>query len=132
MISYIIFDNDFSSSSYIIIDNNIKIVVSSERNRSGVGNGEKCLFSVPCRFSDQKALEIKVEERHFLGGWIRFIFSKISKRIQADKIWWTLVLEIPQRFAISARLCPFCRSSLIFSVSAICGRPSFRPLLRAL
>ena len=41
MISYIIFDNDFSSSSYIIIDNNIKIVVSSERNRSGVGNGER-------------------------------------------------------------------------------------------
>ena len=68
---------------------------------------------------DRSALEKKVEERHFLGGWIRFIFSKISKRIQADKIWWTLVLEIPQHFAISARLCPFCRSSLIFSVSAI-------------
>ena len=107
--------------------------MSSERAESEVSNGgEKCLFSATSRFSDLKALEMKVEERHLLGGWIRFIFSKISKRIQADKIWWTLVLEIPQRFAISARLCPFCRSSLIFSVSAICGRPSFRPLLRAL
>ena len=108
--------------------------MSSEKNRIGVGNGEKCLFSVTCRPFAQKALEMKTEERHFfLGGeWIRFIFENFSKRIQADKIWWTLVLEIPQRFAISARLCPFCRSSLIFSVSAICGRPSFRPLLRAL
>lgn len=81
MISYIIFDNDFSSSSYIIIDNNIKIVVSSERNRSGVGNGGKCLFSVPCRPFDQKALEMNSQERHFFRKWIRFIFFK---KIESD------------------------------------------------
>ena len=78
---YIIFDNDFSSSSYIIIDNNIKIVVSSERNRSGVGNGEKCLFSVTCRPFDQTALEIKVEERHFFGNGFVLFFSK---KIESD------------------------------------------------
>lgn len=81
MISYIIFDNDFSSSSYIIIDNNIKIVVSSERNRSGVGNGEKCLFSVPCRPFDQKVLEMKTEGRHFLGNGFVLFFSK---KIESD------------------------------------------------
>ena len=84
---YIIFDNDFSSSSYIIIDNNIKNFLSSERNGSEIDNREKCLFSAICRSLDQKVLEMKVEERHFGGEWIRFVLNNFSKRIQTDKIW---------------------------------------------
>ena len=67
--------------------------MSSEKNRIGVGNGEKCLFSVTCRPFDQKALEMKTEERHFFWGENGFVlFLKISqngfKLIKSGGLWF--------------------------------------------
>ena len=67
--------------------------MSSERNRSGVGNGEKCLFSVPCRPFDQKVLEMKTEGRHFLGnGFVLLLIYYSEERFEPG---WILAGEVP-------------------------------------
>ena len=66
--------------------------MSSERAESEVGNGgEKCLFSATCRFSDLKALEMKVEERHFWGDGFVLFFQKSQngfKLIKSGGLWF--------------------------------------------